>query len=50
MKRLAVDGLVITIEGTWYEISNGEEVVAYGNCSEDTTPEYVYKYFKQGKA
>lgn len=48
MQVLKIDGLTVTIEGTWYEISNGVEVVAYGNVYEGVTPEDLYRYYKKG--
>ena len=43
---LRVGGYVVTVEGTWYEVSNGVEVVAYGNCAEGTTTQEVYDLLK----
>lgn len=50
MKTLRKDGYAITVEGTWYEVSDGEKVIAYGNCADGTEPLYIYNQFSKGNA
>jgi hypothetical protein len=43
MKILKIGKMKIFIDGTWFEVSDGEKVVHSGNCTEDVTPERVYQ-------
>jgi hypothetical protein len=43
LEKLKVNDLTITVEGTWYEVSNGVEVITYGNVESGTTPTQVYE-------
>ena len=42
-----VDGYTVTVEGTWYEVSNGTDVIAYGNVEAGTTPTQVYELLRK---
>lgn len=44
---LKIDGYTVTVEGTWYEVSNGYKVVEYGHVVPGTTPQEVYSLLKE---
>ena len=44
MKQQTINGYTVTIDGTWTEISNGQEVVFSSSVTEDVTPDIVYGY------
>lgn len=47
LEKLKVNDLTITVEGTWYEVSNGVEVIAYGNVEAGATPTQVYELLRK---